>query len=362
MEPIHLLGAGSIGLLVASYTRMAFPSYPIRMLLRRHHAQRLQQENLNNPKMYMEVCLMAPSVSKRPRMVRLPAQIIEDNDSGQYKSFSLSKIKNLVICTKAYDAANALQSVIQRLSSETKIIVLCNGGLAVRDELNDLLATSEEMSSPMPCLVLATTTHGAYREVPKHIEQSILLENDRCEDDLLYHVTHAGIGKTFVEEQPKLAALWDRAGLRCQSIPSDEMVIQLWHKLAANCVCNPMTAILGCENGMLLHNVELYQRLAKHVVQEVSAVAQRSCTVSLKHQVTMEPQYLMHFVEEVIKDNKHNKSSMWQDVMRKQKTEIDYLNWYVTRLGERLGIDTPANTELCERVHKITATYHTKTQ
>ena len=77
-----------------------------------------------------------------------------------------------------------MKSVLNRLDpSSSKIIVLCNGALSVRDELSKILDN-------IP-LVLATTTHGAYRE--EHEKEHFLV--------------HVGVGKTFVEEDPSSADL-----------------------------------------------------------------------------------------------------------------------------------------------------------
>jgi 2-dehydropantoate 2-reductase len=48
-------------------------------------------------------------------------------------------------------------------------------------------------------------------------------------------------------------------------------------------------------------------------------------------------------------------SSTAQDLMRGKPTEIDYLNGYVVRRGEALGIATPANRVLWALVKLIEA-------
>jgi ketopantoate reductase len=169
MEPIHVLGGGSIGLLFASSIRMAFPSYPLTMLLRKHHEPRLEAEG--NRKKFMEVCI---SHQNRPRIVRIPAAIIGSSETPT--------IRNLLVATKAPDASTAIESVRQYLHPSSRIMILCNGALAVRDEITDLL---QEQQHP---ITLISTTHGAFRD-----------EDDDGNDDELYHVTHAGVGKTFVQ-------------------------------------------------------------------------------------------------------------------------------------------------------------------
>ncbi len=47
------------------------------------------------------------------------------------------------------------------------------------------------------------------------------------------------------------------------------------------------------------------------------------------------------------------KPSMLQDFERGRKTEIDYINGYVARLGREFGVPVNVNSALTELVHKI---------
>ena len=319
MERMHVLGSGSIGLLFASSIRMAFPSYPLTMLLRPHHKDRLQRRS-TNLKPYIEVCIQR---SGRPSIVQIPAEIIA--------SSSLNKsIHNLLVATKAPDATNAVASVVERLNSNARIIILCNGALAVQEELMKL-PLSEGVH-----IHLATTTHGAYRM--------------DCEDEL-YHVVHAGRGQTYLENHPSMARLWDQSGLVAKSINSDTMSRLLWNKLAANCVINPLTALMHCENGQLLHET-MYQQMSKPILQELLKVYAQQQQQQSVHTISLEE--LQSFVVNVIRDTAYNKSSMLQDVLRKKPTEIHYLNGYIVRKGIELGLDVSVNQEICRRVEELT--------
>jgi 2-dehydropantoate 2-reductase len=313
MERMHVLGSGSIGLLFACSIRMAFPSFPLSMLLRPHHRERLQHPL--NSKPFMEVCIQR---SGRPRMVKLPAEIIEFPSNSK-------PIYNLLLAAKAPDACKAVSSIVERLDANARIIILCNGALAVQEELAQL-----DLSDGIR-IHLASTTHGAYREES---------------EDELFHVVHAGVGQTFIEDHPSLARLWDQSGLVAQSVDSDKMTRLLWHKLAANCVINPLTALLRCENGQLLKE-STYQKKAKPILQELLQVAQQSTD-------TFSFDELESFVLNVIRDTAHNKSSMLQDVLRQKPTEIKYLNGYIVRKGIELGLDVTANQAICSQIEELT--------
>ena len=61
------------------------------------------------------------------------------------------------------------------------------------------------------------------------------------------------------------------------------------------------------------------------------------------------------FVTQAIKDTRDNKSSMYQDIITGQRTEIDDLNGYVVRKGKTIGKCCPTNEELCRRITKLQA-------
>ena len=50
---------------------------------------------------------------------------------------------------------------------------------------------------------------------------------------------------------------------------------------------------------------------------------------------------------------RENLSSLLQDVMKRRRTEIEYLNGYVARRGGELGIPTPANALVVDLVHRL---------
>ena len=319
MEPMHIIGGGSIGLLFSASIRGAFPSYPLSLLLRDHHKPKIDDNEVM-------VCLMK---NGRPRMIPVPAQIISENRPRP--------IQNLLVTTKAYAATAAVGSVLDRLDSNgSSIILLCNGAFSVRDEIRDLLLSNDSRNVE---LILATTTHGAYQE--------------QTEDEM-FHVVHAGEGSTFIENQPSISQLWDQSGLFSKSISAEEMTGMLWQKLAANCAINPLTALQGCENGQLLQQSPPDNGLPSMgaIIKEISLIATKACG-SKALQLNLTYDSLQPFVSQVIENTFHNRSSMLQDVTKQQRTEIKYLNGYVAQMGVDLGIDTPANNELCRRIKEL---------
>jgi 2-dehydropantoate 2-reductase len=187
-------------------------------------------------------------------VTHVPAQIIGNSTTT---TLPLHSIQNLLVTTKAHQAVSAVQNIRPYLNKNCNIIVLCNGALAVRDELQNVLKDHDDNdhATTSTNLILATTTHGAYQEQQQQQQQqqqspSKEEEEEEHDGDVTYRIQHAGLGKTFVEDRiSDMGQLWDQSGLHCTNMSGDEMNLLLWQKLAANCIINPLTAIYKCPNG-----------------------------------------------------------------------------------------------------------------
>jgi 2-dehydropantoate 2-reductase len=172
----------------------------------------------------------------------------------------------------------------------------------------------------------------------------------------MFHLVQTGLGRTFVgddgrsEDVPKIAQLWDRAGLNAKAINSSQMEVLLWKKLAVNCACNALTALYECTNGQLYDQPD-FSSTRDQVVKEVSQVA-RKLNPELEEQLS--PAALEEFVEITIQDSLQHTSSMHRDVQKQQQTEIDNLNGFIMRKSQQLNFECPANEELHHRIHELT--------
>jgi len=317
--PLHILGAGSIGQLWAISIRSKFPEYPITLLLRGSR----RDDGSDSSRSFR----LKKSAFTIPAEVVVPVQYVDDDIQDP--------IQTLLVTTKSYQASDAVQSVMHRLADTampSRVVLLCNGALSVQDELLPIMKDGVS-------LILAMTTHGAYREeIPsdKTIPSSCLV--------------HAGVGKAFIQEgHDDLAHLWEQAGLNCSTLSTIAVEELLWKKLAANCVINPLTALFQCTNGELLLEPS-FPELQQELISEVARVAQASFRDD-----TLDEDSLRRFVVQVIDDTKENKSSMLQDVLHQKRTEIDHLNGYIVRKGRSLGIECPANEDLVSRIKELPA-------
>ena len=118
-----------------------------------------------------------------------------------------------------------------------------------------------------------------------------------------------------------------------------------WLKLAVNCVINPITALNNIFNGEV--NSPEYSSLIKDILVEVVAV-------SKSQGINLDLTTLIQTVVDVAKATAKNQSSMLCDVQKQNKTEIDFINGYIHRLGEKMQIETPVNTRLWQEVKALT--------
>jgi 2-dehydropantoate 2-reductase len=112
----------------------------------------------------------------------------------------------------------------------------------------------------------------------------------------------------------------------------------LWEKLLVNAAINPLTAIFGVRNGMLIKDKGIRGLFHSVIAEALPVVREKNVNVSLGEAIEL--------VEEVCSATAENISSMLQDVRRKKRTEIDYINGVIVRLAEDLGIETPLNSML----------------
>ena len=150
------------------------------------------------------------------------------------------------------------------------------------------------------------------------------------------HVRHHGRGDLILGTGGEaVAAQMTAAGISVTV--SDRVRDALWTKLTINCAWNALSALGGQPYGRLFASEGVAAVLAD-VTAECLAVAGAS-DVRL-------PEDMLAQVRAIAATMAGQRSSTAQDLARGRQTEIDHLNGFVVRAGERLGIPTPANRVL----------------
>ena len=115
----------------------------------------------------------------------------------------------------------------------------------------------------------------------------------------------------------------------------DDAKSLVWGKLVINAAINPLTALLRIPNGELLSRPG-----ARRVM---SALARETAEVAEAERVHLPFSNPVDAAEDVARKTATNMSSMFQDVRRGAKTEIDAICGAVTMRGQKHGIKTPYN-------------------
>jgi 2-dehydropantoate 2-reductase len=167
------------------------------------------------------------------------------------------------------------------------------------------------------------------------------------------HVRHAGKGKTsfgpVIPGQPdarfleELVSLFREAGLDAEL--SDNPRSLLWSKVLVNAGINALTAILGVQNGRLLE-IEPARRLMAALVLEAGEVARR-------REIGLSYEDPVARAEEVCRLTAENYSSMYMDMKKGRRTEIDSINGAVVREGAAVGLDCPRNQAVTAMVQAL---------
>lgn len=133
-----------------------------------------------------------------------------------------------------------------------------------------------------------------------------------------------------------LQTIFEHAGVPCRL--SDDVRVDLWTKLAANCAYNAISALSAQRYGRLVAD-EGIRRVMDLVTDEIAAVATADG-------IPVSRDALARAVAAIAEVMPQALSSTAQDIQAGRRTEIDDLNGFVVRRGEALGVSTPVNRTL----------------
>jgi 2-dehydropantoate 2-reductase len=130
-------------------------------------------------------------------------------------------------------------------------------------------------------------------------------------------------------------------------IASETLVGELdWQKALYNVALNPLSAIFQVSYGQIADNPDT-RWLAEQMITEAFQVANAS---GQSLGVNTAEEYLDILWNQKLPPTRDHKSSMLQDILGGKKTEIDYINGAIIRLGAEYGIETPYNSAVIKMV------------
>ena len=213
----------------------------------------------------------------------------------------------ILLTTKAQDSAKAVNQIRRSLKRDTIILVLQNG-LGNEEKVKELVNNKVQVLRGLTTMAAEFLEPGKIR---------------------------VWKGETVIgdsETASEIASLFNSCGLETRV--SKKMEGEVWKKLVLNCIVNPLTAIFHVRNNKIVS--ENLRWIRREVTRECIEVAKAE-GVNLEIETEELDRKILSYT---------NLSSMCQDILKKKRTEIDFLNGKIVELGRKHGIQTPVNQTL----------------
>lgn len=234
----------------------------------------------------------------------------------------------IIIATKSYDTKSAITQAMPLVAEKTGVLTLQNG-------IGNVEIIAEAAGADK--VIAGTTNLGA-----------TLIDTGA--------VRHAGNGETIIGKIDgstpvilrDIREVFNKVKLETRI--SRDIKSLLWSKLVINAGINALTALVRLHNGRLIE-FEGTRRILRDAVTEAVKVAKRK-RIKLIYDDPLAK------AEAVCEATATNASSMLQDILRKKRTEIDFINGVIVRLGQEMGIPVPTNAMLADLIKTIESSHH----
>lgn len=214
----------------------------------------------------------------------------------------------ILLVTKAHQSESAIRPILRLLCKETVILILQNG-LGNEEVVKKIVNDRSQV-------IRGIVNSGAWEIEPGKI-----------------HLTIRETVIDAIEPADQIMQLFNDSKLPTRV--STNFKQELWQKVIFNCVVNPLTAILRVRNYQI-GSPEL--KKIRHEVIKESLKISAAEGVYLSDNITDK-------IDQAIQSYT-NYSSMYQDIIKGNKTEINFLNGKIVELGKKYNIPTPYNEML----------------
>lgn len=211
--------------------------------------------------------------------------------------------------------------------------------------------------------IVMTLQNGAGndRKIAKYVKQeNIVIGTSKHNSQNLGNATckHSGTGATTIgsnceatETLKKIAAMLEECGFK--AVISDDIQRIIWSKLFVNLSINTFTAITRTPIGYMVQN-EYAWDFAKRLIYEAVEVAEEDGTYFDRREV-------LESVRQTCIDAGAGFSSMYQDVTKGIRTEIDAINGAIVEQAKLYGVPVPYNSLIVDLIHAIEGSYPYRT-
>ena len=237
---------------------------------------------------------------------------------------SLGKVDAIIVMCKATVLEQALSNVKNIIGDKTVLMSFQNG--IGHEAIMQKIACKDKVLG-------GTTTQASNILGPGHIKNHASLPSWIGE--------YAG---GMSERVTDLAETFTAHGL--ETIASDNVKKRKWMKLFALTAIGPLSAIFD------LNHIELYvtnnqQKLARNLGKQIILETRK---VAIADGVEVTEDECLEMFNKIVDSNQTNKSSMAFDILYKRKSEIDFINGAVAKIGKGHGVETPLNDLLYQMI------------
>ena len=383
---VHILGMGSIGTLVAHSLKTLPNPPPITLMMRGDNQFESYKKtgslirlvdkanDVNDEQFDFDLDVYSQRYWLRRYAKhggRPDGQTINPITEAETMESGEAFIYCLIVSVKAQQTVAALRSVKHRIDSRSTICLMQNG-LGQVDQLNREVFTDP---STRPTYLLGIISHGCYMDGPNTVihagfgatslgiyrdtdkypippkslptNKSELTESDRKKyyptDEELYSSLSSRYLLRTLTRSPTLA---------CAPYPYLDLLQLQLEKVSSNALLNPITALLDIPNGATLDNKHL-STVTNLLLAEISLVIRSLPELQPlpNIQQRFSAERLKNLFLGVAQKTAQNSSSMREDIRRhREQTEIEYINGYIVKRGEELGIQCALNFMIVQMV------------
>ncbi|MFA5400800.1 MAG: ketopantoate reductase family protein [Dehalococcoidia bacterium] len=242
----------------------------------------------------------------------------------------------VLLAVKGLHTENALKSVLPVISKTAPVVSLQNG---INEETISKIVGVERT-------IACSITWGSTNKGPGQLMQTT---------DGGFIIGQWPTGKSKIVEDT--ASLLSKA---FNTEISDNIIGDRWTKLLITVSFTGVGTTAGLTYGGVIEN-EAARKVALTVITETYDVGIKA-GVKFADLMGVSPSIVLvrnkqdfekasGLMEIGFANHKATKPSMWQDIEKGRKTEVDFVNGYVVRKGKEVGLKTPAN-EMVTRVIK----------
>ncbi|RKP31445.1 2-dehydropantoate 2-reductase [Metschnikowia bicuspidata] len=332
---VHILGIGAMGMLLAHEVFLAGLK-PV--LLVKHHAVQQHLQALNNSMTLARHRDSGVSYHTTKMAVR-------QKPTASARGLEIS---DLVVATKTYSTKEALAPYMPYITPKTNLVFLQNGMGVVPNAVEELWH-----GRSLPRLFHIISTHGAYKErvnLTHHVGQGSLTIAEIPWRTGSVAGLDAGLAPSNLPEV--IEALLRSLNLNTSVAPYPEFLVTQMEKLVVNACINPISALMDCRNGDLLHSTHCISMMKKVISECVECFKTDSNVFSVVPEAStiLSRERLLQCVLDVCQKTSENSSSMREDLRDGKMTEIDAINGHIVQLGAKTGVATPLNKTFCTMV------------